>query len=668
METREETILNGILPFIKETEGIDYNPPEFIGSKNTSIKFLLLPQWSAMFVPFNIAKLSSIAKSFGYPSSCLDLNIKIHNRCKELMDSGDLDYYPWDGPRNFKWWAPHYQEELHPLISDIIEDYIEKIVKENPKVIGFTLYRTNMEPSLWMLSKLRERLPDSIFIAGGPSTHSELPKLNDVFDIIVIGEAEQILLEVLDKVENQIQMDFPMVLTQPENQRLNLEKFPIPDYSDFNISEYIVSNGILTEFSRGCIAKCSFCEETHFWKYRQRNYITVVDEIEYLYKNRGVNLVWFLDSLVNGDLKELKRFCEEIIRRNLKIQWFGYVRHDKRMDLNFYKLMKKSGATILTYGTESGSDKVLKDMNKRIVKKEIEQNFLDGFKVGIKALTGWVISFPTETLQDFTDTITLLWRNRRYITNIGSGPKFGPGPSTMVSQNPERYNMHDFFFEGVQITRDYKLAKPHMLIRAKSWFIFQLQIITDTELNPAPRPNLPKFHYTIDYHNKNLAKSIDFETFDYSIVKTNMGDFQDSLINHIFPLFRILWRTRGGYDMNIKFNPEIDYPEFGNTLVSNLIGEYNFSITDSGEWQCDMDIDYKQQENPFDVFDLSNLEYTATKRARKLAKPSWGMDGRNEEQINKLNQECDKLNKEIDFSFSYKDTIKGSWGIKKSLF
>ena len=149
----------------------------------------------------------------------------------------------------------------------------------------------------------------------------------------------------------------------------------------------------------------------------------------------------------------------------------------------------------------------------------------------------------------------------------------------MTSQNPERYNMMDFTFEGAHITRDFKMAKPHMLVRAKSWYIFQQQIISRYEHNPSPRPNLPKYHYELNYHNEGVTKSIQFEEFDYSIIRTNLGDFQDSLVNGIFPLFRMLWRTRGGYDIKIKFNTDIDGSEFGEVLLTDFTADYKFSIT-----------------------------------------------------------------------------------------
>ena len=65
----------------------------------------------------------------------------------------------------------------------------------------------------------------------------------------------------------------------------------------------------------------------------------------------------------NGNLKELKEFAQGVIDRELDIKWQGYARCDGRMDYEYLKLLKDSGCHSLSFGAESASDKVLKDIN-----------------------------------------------------------------------------------------------------------------------------------------------------------------------------------------------------------------------------------------------------------------------------------------------------------------
>ena len=104
---------------------------------------------------------------------------------------------------------------------------------------------------------------------------------------------------------------------------------------------------------------------------------------------------------MNGNLKEFKRFCEELIERNLGFTWWGYARCDGRMDLEFYQLMANAGCKGFNYGIETGSDKVLLAINKKNTVAEINQNIIDSHKVGMKISACWVIGAPGEDIEAF---------------------------------------------------------------------------------------------------------------------------------------------------------------------------------------------------------------------------------------------------------------------------
>ena len=77
----------------------------------------------------------------------------------------------------------------------------------------------------------------------------------------------------------------------------------------------------------------------------------------------------------------------------MDIKWQGYARCDGRMDYEYLKLLKDSGCHSLSFGAESASDKVLKDINKRVTNSEMEQNFKDCNKLGIHIFSTWITSF-----------------------------------------------------------------------------------------------------------------------------------------------------------------------------------------------------------------------------------------------------------------------------------
>ena len=674
-DAKHLAMLQAIAPYAKDkvqkgvTE-VDFEP----ATKNSKLLLILMPEWATMFPPFNMARLSAVARKAGYDSKCLDLNVKAFNYMKN-NDFCGLDYSPWDGAREWKWIGQNYHDELHPRLEALFTSYIDEIVEYNPDVIGFTTYYCNYEPTSWMASELHKRLPNAKYVLGGSDAHKELRGLNPVFNYLVRGEGEAILLEILDEVERNVSYDEVQVRAQPENQRLNISNMPVPDYSHFDFNEYQIPNGVNSELSRGCIAKCTFCEETHFWKYRQRQAVDVLTELRHLYYEKGTDVVWFIDSLVNGNLNELRAFCKGVIAAGMKIHWTGYCRCDGRMDLEFYKDLAAAGCSMLNYGIESGSQKVLDDMDKKVTVAEMEQNFRDGAATGVGAFTNWIVGFPTERYQDFADTLTFLWRNRNMnIINISPGFGFGLGMNTVAGQNPARFNILDHkYLDGV-ITKDFRLSKFHILNRMKSFFIFVQNLITEKSITIPQRPNIPMFHYTLEFNDPTVQKEIEYEQFDYEIIKPNISPFADSLVNEMFVLFRMLWRTRGGFAATVKYDEELDMMEFGGRNAGPYWATHKFTIDDDGNWTADFTFKFVQPpsivdpgdpmlpRSPFFAQDYSREQVNAAKRAKKLAKPElWGEEGRDHEQFMALLAEERVLNETVDFTFEYAWSGSGKW-------
>lgn len=676
-EDKHVAMLQAIAPFAKNKVQGNVTTVEFTpATKKTRLYLMLLPEWSANFPPFNTARLAAVAKKAGYETKCLDLNIKIYNVFRKVLEEGRIDFDPWDGAKEWKWLKQTYYTELHPHVEPVLKEYIQQIVDWGPDIVGFTMYYCNEEPIKWVATELKRLLPNVKIAVGGPNValrihqfQEEYPK--GLLDYAVNGEGELILLQILNEVENGISHDTIQILAQPEEQRLNLNNLPLPDYTDFDFNEYVFPNGINTEFSRGCVAKCTFCEETHFWKYRQRMATDALAEIENLYYSKGTDVVWFIDSLVNGNLNELRAFCKAIIAKEMKIHWTGYCRCDGRMDLEFYKDLKASGCEALNYGIESGSQKVLDGMAKGVTIAEMEQNLEDGRIVGVSAFTNWIVGFPTEEYQDFADTLTFIWRNRNQnILTLAAGFGFGLGMNTVVGQNPAKFGLLPYEYIGAWITKDFRLGKIHVLSRVKSFAMFLQNLKTIKHVHIPHRPNLIKDHYKLSFINPEIVNEIEYENFDYNIIKPNINPFADSLVNEMFVLFRMLWRTRGGFSLEVKFDQELDLVEFGERNACPYWSNHKFSIDEKGNWiyKCDFKFIQPKSTNlyemqvPFQTIDFSHIKLNAAKRARQYAQPSWGENGRSHEEFDALMTEERRLNTEIEFGFEYNWLGNGYWG------
>ena len=666
------TTLNAIAQYAKPTQQKNVTTIEIdYAVRKTKLMLVILPQWAAEFPPFNLCRLSAVAKQAGYESRILDGNIRAYKHYKKNEHS--LDFKLWDPTTIWRWCGDNYQQ-LHPLLEPVLNECLEEIVAYNPTVVGFTVYQMNEEPTKWMAQKLKERLPDIKIAVGGSNVQKGWFQSETYYDYVVAGEGEEAILKILDEVEQGVNHSESVKFNQPEGQRINLNNFPMPDYAGIDFNEYKIPNGVTTELSRGCIAKCTFCEETHFWKYRQRMAVDILTEIEYLYNEKGTRVVWFIDSLVNGNLKELRAFAKGVIANGFDIKWTGYARADGRMDLAYLKDLADSGCIMLNYGCESGSQNVLDSMDKGVTVAEMEQNFRDGKDVGIEAATNWIVAFPTESYQDYADTMTFLWRNRDMnINNMSTGIGFGQGPETITGQNPDRFNLSHQKYLGHWITKDFRLGGTHTLMRVKCMSIYLDQIINGRKIAYPIRPNLKKYHYDIKYNNLSIQNSINYEKFDYCIIKTNINPYADSLVNEIWPLLRMLWKTRGGYTATFKFSPELDLAEFGNQHgTGKYNADYQFTISDAGIWTAKFKYDFKQaweyepykeqdRQGPFFAQDFSRMTSNPAMRAKQLAKPSWGMEGRSGDDFTVLMAEEAELNKKIDWTFNYEWSGEGDW-------
>jgi anaerobic magnesium-protoporphyrin IX monomethyl ester cyclase len=651
-------------------------------TRKSSVVLVMCPEWAPEFPPFSLARLSGVCKSAGYETRIIDLNVKAFNiHQNDWIPNNKIPFRLWDPSASWHWLGETYMKDIHPLLAPLLEEAIADIVSSNPTVVGFTQYYISEEPTNWMAAELKRRAPHIKLMVGGPNVHKDWFDHNGIYDYVVSGEGEAAILKILGDIEEGIVHDQVQILKQDELERLNINGLPMPDYTGIDFNQYRVPNGVTSEFSRGCTAKCTFCEETHFWKYRQRQAVDVLTEAEWLYYNKGVDVMWFIDSLVNGNVNELRAFAIALKEKKIPMRWTGYARCDGRMDDAYFKDLAEGGCIMFNYGCESGSQKVLDDMAKGVTVKEMEDNLRSGKKYGIYAATNWIVGFPTEHRTDFAKTMQFLWRNRNMnINNVGAGVGMAVGPATIVGQNPHKFNVSFHKYQNHWITNDFTLGGTHIMHRVKLFHMF-LDLMTgctDVPFGYPIRTNLVNDHYLITLHDQNKMHDLEYEEFDYDIIKPNISPFADNLVNEIWPFLRVLWLTRGGYDAEIHFNPEIDLREFGSQFGPGMFtGVYKFSITDNGNWTANFRYEFKQIDNPYDTRqlppagrkgpffaqDYSKMQSNSARRARKLAKPEWDKEeGRGTRDFNELLEEERFLNSTVDFSFSYNYVNTGIWG------
>ena len=311
------------------------------------------------------------------------------------------------------------------------DDY-RKFLKDNRfDVVGIQVFTCDFSSAKKMIEMTKEVSPGSITMAGGPHI-SGLPNytMNTVrgLDYGFRGEAEIGLVRFCDHISGKgvDVSDVPGLIYRKGsdiymNERAVFEKLDELDFPDWELidpNKYPVApQGTFTRrlpvapiiTSRGCPYECTYCGVVSNTgrRFRTRSPENVIAEIELLVKKYGVREIHVEDDNFTLDRNRVVKFCTMLMERKIDISWAcpNGVRLDS-LDAELLKLMEKAGCYSFAIGIESGSSKILKDMNRRVNLQTMSE------KIGLIAsetkirMTGFAMAgYPTETLDDIEKTI-----------------------------------------------------------------------------------------------------------------------------------------------------------------------------------------------------------------------------------------------------------------------
>ena len=163
----------------------------------------------------------------------------------------------------------------------------------------------------------------------------------------------------------------------------------------------------IVETSRGCPYACDFCvapiHQGH--KFRERSAKAIVDEIERGYREFGIDFFYLWGDTVTLNVKSFTAFCDELIARNLPVQWLSNARADNLTDPAFVHRLRKAGCWMLAMGIETESEDIRKDMVKRLERKKIQQAIKNMRDAGIRSFAFFIFGYPGETVETIDQTI-----------------------------------------------------------------------------------------------------------------------------------------------------------------------------------------------------------------------------------------------------------------------
>lgn len=423
---------------------------------NNDIILATTPPWGVNNPPVGLAYLASYLKSRGYGVDVFDFNIDFYNHSaqayRNLWHVENKNY--WSNERTFPLLRKVYDSQINRCI--------ERMVLSGIKIIGFSVVDPKERMTIEMINRIKGQDRDNSVrvVLGGPAcSTSEQRKIfldhaAHFIDGFVIGEGEETLCAVVDALKNKRRISgIPGVLAVEKSKCLeaefvprpaikDLDGIPFPSYEEFNPDSYASRNSLILEWSRGCIGNCAFCKGRAIsGSYRFKSPSHIMEELRFHLRS-GVADFTICDNLVNGNPAQLEEVCDSIIKEGLRLRWNCQAMPLPAMSVSLLKKMAKAGCSRVQWGLESGSDKVLKLMNKRHFKvAEAERVIRESHEAGISTEIFIIIGFPGEEESDFMQTVDFVRRNKKYIDVIKSINTLHIIFGTDICSFPDKYGV-----------------------------------------------------------------------------------------------------------------------------------------------------------------------------------------------------------------------------------
>ncbi|MDB4728368.1 B12-binding domain-containing radical SAM protein [Saprospiraceae bacterium] len=326
-----------------------------------------------------------------------------------------------------------YNNEVFDATFSSKKKQRDYILKNQPNVIA--IY-ANLITKLNVIELVRfirsqEKLKNCLIVLGGPDvTYNIENYLSFGADVLVIGEGEQTLLEVVQAHEKGFAPQFghisglafkdesgSIIKTVKRSHLRQIDELPIPNRKKIDLSLYLDlwkkhhgRNSISLSTQRGCPYTCRWCSTAVYGQsYRRRSPKLVVEEMQFLKKNYDFDQIWFVDDVFTVSHKWLNSFYEELQKQNVQVPFECITRAD-RLTEEVLKILKDCGCFRVWIGAESGSQKIIDAMDRRVTTSQVQDMIIAARQNGMETGTFIMLGYPGETEKDIQLTLEHLCR------------------------------------------------------------------------------------------------------------------------------------------------------------------------------------------------------------------------------------------------------------------
>jgi anaerobic magnesium-protoporphyrin IX monomethyl ester cyclase len=325
------------------------------------------------------------------------------------------------------------EHDLFDTTFSSFEKLKDKLIGNKPQLIGIYTNLMTRPNVLRIISFIRNNkdLSSAFIVLGGPEVRNHIAQfLSHGADALVLGEGEESMLELaqmlrqhgadlrkgnlLSAVKGIAYIDEDGKIHENAARPLikDIDTLPFPNRKKIDLNRYFSvwknkhgESAASVSTMRGCPYSCRWCSRAVYGgTYRRRSPVHVADELEWLQKNYSFDTVWFVDDVFTISHKWLKEFRDEIIKRKIHLRFECITRADRLND-EVMKLLKESGCFRVWIGAESGSQKILDAMDRRVEVQQVRDMIVLAKRTGIQAGTFIMLGYPGETEEDIEETI-----------------------------------------------------------------------------------------------------------------------------------------------------------------------------------------------------------------------------------------------------------------------
>jgi len=333
---------------------------------------------------------------------------------------------------------------IAPFEGYFKDEFCRLIMEQKWDFIGLSVNYTFQLPfAVWMCKYIRSLLPDTVLCLGGTEISDLVKYLKNPIDIwnifpscsaLMIGEGESALIQILKSIQNQqpLPKHHPGILNKEVGLLRDDAKVIYEDLTNASEPRYDVWDWdqywspepvVLYSPTRGCYwNKCTFCDyglstDAPTSPSREKSVEEVVKDITNITKFSRT-LYFAVDAISPLYLRKL---AEALVENNINIRWSAELRLERAFKKDLASHLKKAGCVCISFGYESGSQRILNLIDKGVNIQDVPQILkqLSEENIGVQMMG--FIGFPSESVEEAFETFTFLKENRECWTLAGIG-------------------------------------------------------------------------------------------------------------------------------------------------------------------------------------------------------------------------------------------------------